>query len=344
MLDCMWIQQLHTIGLLRGNFLPDEYTRQLRTYYHHRQSLVEQSAKYALKMQQSLRLMNIRLDVAIRDITGKTGMSIINAILQGERDANKLASLADIRVKKSTSEIAASLQGEWKKDLLFTLQDCHEMYRFYRKKIKVVDIQMEKLLNDGLTNKKSILPLEKVKKKKTHKNDLRFDLRSIAYQIFGVDLYQINGISNGTVLCLLSTIGEGIYKFPSSKHFVSWMRLAPNNKISGGKLLSSRTPKGRNKLSLALRQAANAIGNTKEHPLKRFFNRVAYRKGRGAAITATARKLAAIIYHLLIKKEEFNPDYLGHHQKYEQQKKIISIKKMLAKVSLSEQEKNYIFT
>lgn len=129
-------------------------------------------------------------------------------------------------------------------------------------------IQIEELLNDGLTNKKSGLPLREVKKKKAHKNDLRFDLRPIAYQIFSVDLYQINGISHGTALCLPSTIGEGIHKFPGSKHFVSWMGLAPDNKITGGKLISSRTLKGKNKLSLALRQAANAIGNTKDILLK----------------------------------------------------------------------------
>lgn len=328
---------MHSLGLLHGSFLPDEYTRQLQTYTHHRQSLVAQSAKYVLKMQKALRLMNVRLDVAIRDITGKTGDAIIKAILAGERDAYQLADLADIRIKKSKEEIAASLQGEWKEDLLFLLQECYAMYHYYREKIMVVDQQIERLLTTALQEKDASPPVSSIKKKKPHKNDPRFDLRQIAYQIFGVDLYQIDGISHGTVLSLLSTLGNGIHKFPSAKHFVSWLRLAPNNRISGGKRLSSRTPKGKNQLTLALRQAANAIGNTKSHALKRFFNRIAYKKGRGAAITATARKLATILFHMLTKKEVFNVH--DHHREIcERERRLASLRRALTSLNPTDQE------
>ena len=145
------------------------------------------------------------------------------------------------------------------------------------------------------------------------------------------------------VLALLSTLGNGINKFPSSKHFVSWLRLAPNNKISGGKILSSRTPKGKNKLALALRQAANSIGNSKDHPLKTFFNRISYRKGRGAAITATARKLAAIIYHMIVRKEDFIPEYC-QNKNINRIRKLKSIQKSLNILKLSDAERDYILS
>ena len=341
--DCMWIQKLHSLGLLRGSFLPDEYTRQLKTFYSHRQNLVEQGAKYVLKMQKTLRLMNIRLDVAIRDISGKTGRAIIGSILEGERNPVKLAELADIRVKKSKSELADSLNGQWKSDLLFILKECQELYDFYRDKVKIVDKEIELLLLSNLSVKNAIKSLPEVKKKKPYKNDLTFDLRGMSYKIFEVDLYQILGVSNGLVLSLLSTIGSGIDKFPNSKNFVSWLRLAPNNKISGGRLISSNTPKGKNRLALAFRQAANAIGNSKDHILKKFFNRIAYRKGRGAAITATARKLAIIIYQMITKKEEFKPENFELKENV-RMKKLITLKKSLGNLNLTDFEKNMMFS
>lgn len=339
-MDCIWIQQLHSLGLLRGSFLPDEHTRQLQTYYNHRQFLVAQSSRYAQKIQKTLRLMNLRLDVAIKDITGKTGRAIIEAILNGERDPLKLAELADIRVKKSKEEIASSLEGEWKDDLLFLLEEYYSLYLLYRGKLKHVEDKIETLFS--VVKEIHHNPLPKLKKKKKgQKNDPKFNVRPIAWKLLGVDLYQIEGISHGTVLCILSKLGDGISKFPSAKHFVSWLRLAPNNKISGGKLISSRTPKGRNQLSQMLRQAANSIGNTREHPLKSFFNRIAFRKGRGAAITATARKLATIIYHMLTKKEAFVAEY-HNLSEFQRKKKIFSIGKQLAKLELSKEEKAYI--
>jgi transposase len=342
-MDCMWIQQLHSLGLLRGSFLPDEATRQLRSFYAHRESLIAQRSKYSLKMQQSLRLMNLRLDVVLRDIMGKSGQDMIKAILAGNRNAQYLASLADIRVKKSQQEIAKALQGDWKEDLLFILGECWDMYQYYSQKILVVDKQIENLLKDSVLSKPSERKLPEVTPKKAHKNKPSFDLRTLAYQFFGVDFYQIGGVSDTTVLCLLSTLGDGIDHFPSVKHFVSWLRLAPHNKISGGKILSSRTPKGKNSLALALRQAANAIGNMKTHPLKSFFNKIAYKKGRGAAITATARKLAIIIYQMLTKKEEFNPDYYDQQVEKNRLHKLIALKKKMVALNLNQEEIKLFF-
>ena len=342
MLDCTWIQKLHSLGLLRGSYLPDEHTRELQTYCLYRQKLIEQSSKYVNRIQKNLRLMNIRLDVAINDITGKTGSAILDAILSGERDPKKLSQLADVRVKKSKEEIARSLEGEWKEDLLYVIKDCWYTYRYYQERIRELDSCIEDTLKIGLVHIKDIV-LPDVGMKQLSKNDLRFDLRSMAYQILGVDLYQIGGVRNGTVLTILGTLGNGIHKFPTSKHFVSWLRLAPNNKISGGKVLSSRTQKGKNQLSIALRRAANAVGNSKKHPLKRFFLRIAYKKGRGAAVTATARKLAVIIYRMLFYKEEFNPG-LHENEERERLRKIMAVRKKVASLNLSDAEKGAIFT
>ena len=342
-LDCMWIQKLHSLGLLSGSFLPDEHIRELQSYYHHRQYLIRQSASYMQKMQQALRLMNLRLDVVLSDITGLTGTAIIEAILKGERDPVCLANLAHHRVKKSKAEIALALQGEWKEDQLFLLEECYQFYCYYRVKVKESDKKIEGLLKRVLIGKPPLVDLPKIKRKRKHKNTPTFELRPIAYHFFGVDLYQIDGISDGTLLCILCMLGNGVDHFPTAKHFVSWLKLAPNNKISGGKILNSRTPKGKNKLSLALRQAANVIGNMKDHPLSNFFSRIAYRKGRGAAITATARKLATIIYHLITKKEAFDPNHYNAHKTNHRKKNIRSLQRKIASLGLTDQEKTFVF-
>ena len=236
-----------------------------------------------------------------------------------------------------------ALQGDWKEDQLFLLEDCYQFYCYYREKVKEVDKKIEGLLKRVLIGKPAFVELPKIKRKRKHKNTPTFELRPIAYHFFGVDLYQIDGISDGTLLCILCMLGNGVDRFPTSKHFVSWLNLAPNNKISGGKILSSRTPKGKNKLSLALRHAANVIGNMKEHPLSSFFSRIAYRKGRGAAITATARKLAVIIYNLLTKKEAFDAHYYATQKVNNRKKNIRSLQRKIASLGLTDQEKALIF-
>lgn len=341
-LDCQWIQRLHSLGLLRGSFLSNEFSRQLRSYYHHRQSLIRQCSKYTNKMQKALRLMNIRLDIAIRDINGKTGKSIIKAIIDGERNPKKLASLADVRVKKSKEEIALSLEGEWKDDLIFILSDCFSIYNSCQERIKECDKKLKQLLTTHVVQSGIELPPLKSKlKKKSYKNCVSFNLRPYAYQILGVDLYDIQNISHNTVLSVLSMVGNGINKFPTSKHFVSWLRLAPNNKVSGGKIISSRTPKGKNQLSIALRQAANTIGNSKNHPLKSYFSRIAFKKGRGAAITAVARKLAVIIYNMIVKKQPYNPSCIN--ESFIKSRKILQVRKTIQRLNLTESEMSSLF-
>lgn len=306
--DCQWIQKLHSLGLLRGCFLPDEQTSRLRTLHRHRSSLIEESSKMTNKMQKALRLCNFRLDVVINDITGKSGRAIIEAILLGERDGYKLSQLANNRIRKSKHEIAEALQGHDNEELMFELGDCYDLYKIIQAKIDVCDKKIEQLLLSFVNENTHIGKDKTITQKQTKgKNQVKFNLPELSYCYYGVDLFAIESVSMNTVLTLITEIGQGIYKFKTAKQFTSFLRLAPNNKVSGGKLISSRTPKGANKLSIALRNAANTIDRIKKGNLVSFFKRIAYKKGRAAAITATARKLAVIIWNMIVKKQQYKP-------------------------------------
>jgi len=321
--DCQWIQKLHSMGLLTSSFLPDGKTEQLRTYCRHRANLLHSSASTTKKMQKYLRLLNLRLDVVVRDICGLTGLTIIRAICEGEINPEKLASLRHGNCRKTEAEIAMALQSNGRKDYLFALQQELDMYDHLQKKISECDIKINQMLNEIIDNdeNKKQHHIDPKTYKKINKNTPKdIDLNLKAYQMFeGTDLLSIEGLSYSTVIALMSEIGfEGIKKFPSAKHFASWLRLAPNNKISGGKVLSSKIPKGSNRLKIALRNAANAIGNLKEStPLRDFFQRINFRKGRVSAVSATAIKLAVIIWNMLVKGvPHHNPEgYLFLDQK-----------------------------
>jgi len=336
--DCQWIQKLHTLGLLSGSFLPDEATEQLRTYCRHRSNLLEQAADTTRKMQKYLRLLNLRLDVVVKDVTGLTGLSIIEAICKGEINPQTLASLRNGNCKKSEAEIAKALQNNGRKDYLFALNHEYQMYLNLQSKIKECDQEIEKMLNKQINcdNKKREHYIEKKVHKRVNKNTPKnIDINLLSYQYFeGVDLLAIEGVSHSTVLTLISEVGMGIHKFASAKQFTSWLRLSPNNKISGGKVLSNRIPKGSNRLKIALRNAANAIGNLKDTALSNFFKRIAFRKGRVSAISATARKLAVIIWNMIIKKVPYKPE--TEYQFLDQKrKKITQMKKIITKFEIT---------
>lgn len=334
--DCQWIQKLHSLGLLRGCFLPSEHTARLRILHRHRASLVEESAKMSNKMQKALRMMNLRLDVVLSDITGKSGIAIIEAIVAGQRDGSSLAQLANNRVRKTKQEIAAALQGHWSEELLFELEDCYDLYKILQKKIQVCDQKIQSLLKD-FTSGSEHAPQEitLTKKQVKGKNQPRFNLIELSYRFYGVDLFAIEGVSMNTVLTLITEIGKDIYKFETAKQFTSYLRLAPNNRISGGKTISSRTPKGSNRFAIALRNAANTIDRLKEGNMLSFFKRIAYKKGRGAAITATARKLAIIIWNMIFNKQPYQPMESQHYQELIKQKRITAIKKLMKKSNIT---------
>ena len=342
--DCQWIQRLHTLGLLSGSFLPDAATEELRTYCRHRASLLETAAVTTQKMNKYLRLLNLRLDVVVRDITGQTGMAIIEAVCQGETNPEKLASLRHGNCRKSQEEIARALHGNGRRDLLFALAQELDMYQVLQAKIAACDVAIEQLLKEQVEADEEKRGLQAVAKpyKRVNKNaPQQMDLNQLAYQYYGgVDLLRIEGVSHATVLALMSEVGaEGIRKFPTAKQFTNWLKLCPNTKVSGGKVLSSRIPKGCNRLKIALRQAANAIGNLKETHLSDFFRRIAFRKGRQAAVSATARKLAVIIWNMLTYRVSYSPPthYLFLDEK-RKLKLVQRIRKNIAKLDLKPEE------
>jgi len=338
--DCQWIQKLHSLGLLQGSFLPSDDVETLRIYTRHRKKMIENSSGYIRRMQKSLRLMNIRLDNVIRDITGMSGRAILNAILEGERNPYKLAKLANYRVKKSKDEIAKALTGNWREEYIFELRQNYEIYNNFKDEISQVDEKIEELLIKQTKNINfKILHANKPIKKKVNKNDPKFELEKFALKMTGgIDLTAIPAIGRNVLLVLMSEVGFDLSKFKTAKNFTAWLSLSPNNKISGGKILSSKTLKRKNRLSEALQHSANVIGNMKNNPLSEFFHRIAYRKGRMHAITATARKLAVIIYIMLTRNEQYayisNEDY-----KYQmRQNKIRRTLKLIktAKITLDE--------
>jgi transposase len=346
--DCRWIQKLHALGLLTSSFLPDHTTEQLRTYCRQRTNMIGLAAEASHKMQKYLKLLNFRLDVVVKDICGLTGLTIIADICKGNLNPEKLAEFRHYNCRKSQEEIAKALKGNNRTDFLFGLKQEYESYLFYQKKIEDCDKQINLFLKTQInTNpEKKKLKTEDKKHKRINKNTIKgIDLNQASYQYFGgIDLMKIEGVSHSTILTIMSEVGpDGFEKFKSAKEFTSWLRLAPNNKISGGKILSSKTPKGSNRLKIALRQAANAVGNLKDTHLSDFFKRVAYRKGRATAVSATARKLGVIIWTMITKKVEYKPptDYLFLDQK-RKLKLVERIKKNITKFGIKPEDVGFV--
>ena len=334
--DCQWIQKLHTLGMLTGSFLPDEQTMRIRNISRHRSSLVETAARYTNKIQKVLRLMNIRLDVCIRDVVGKTGRAIIESILNGERDGAELVKLVDSRVKKSQQEIVQNLQGQWNNELLYELKDCYELLQVHEQRILNCDKELDIILAQQQIQDNIDVNSPLVKKQTKGKHSCTVDLSTYCYKILGTDIFAINGIGPNTGLNFISEVGVNIFKFGTAKQFTSWLRLSPNNRKSGGKILSSRTDKTKAILTKALRDAANAVGLSKKNDyLVMFFKKIAFKKGRGAAITATARKIAVILWNMIVKKEPYNPIKSEEYLSQMRQRKIKFMKRDIQKMKIT---------
>jgi transposase len=333
--DARWLQRLHTLGLLKTSFIPAAQIEQVRTYHRHRSSLVAQAATCTQKMQKALRLMNIRLDIALNDITGVSGMAILQAIVAGQRDGQTLASLVHNRVRKSKEEIADALQGQWKEEQLYILKDELESYQHFQSRMASCDKQIEILLKEitarmSTENNNPVAAVKKTTvKNRKQKNGAAYDVSKLSMEYFGVDLLEIEGIGEATVMTFIAEVGSDIIKFPGKKNFTSWLRLSPNNKITGGKVFSSRTPKGKNILSNAFRLAANTIAQRKDGVLKKIFSRIAFKKGRAAAITALARRLAEIFWIMTVKKVPYKAQ---NEKEYEEKTKHNVIKNIQHKM------------
>jgi len=338
--DCHWIWQLHSAGLLHASFQPDSFTEEIRTYNRQRKNLIDGASRYISKMQKALILMNLQLPIVLSDITGKSGKAIISSILAGERDGLKLAQLADPRVRADKSTIAKALTGQWHPQHLFTLRQSWDMYHFHHKQIQECDTKIDTLLKKKIEEEHLQDLFYETKKKPTYKNAPSIEIAKYAFQLSeGVDLIQVDGISTTTIMSIISEVGFDLEeKFPTAKHFVSWMCLCPNRKISGGKILSSRSQKNKNRLAYAFRQAANTVGNQKNTTLSHFFRRIAYRKGRKVAITATARKLAIIVYNMITKKQNYEPQGLVDYQEQVRIHNIRKIQKTIKRLQISSKE------
>ena len=296
-LDCQWLQQLHTYGLLSGSFRPEGEIRCLRSYLRQRAMLVEYASHHIQHMQKALTQMNVKLQHVIRNITGKTRMTIVEAIVGGERNPRKLAALRDPRTRADEETIARSLQGHWREEHIFELTQALELYRTYQDKIAQCDREIERQLGRFEDRSNGEPPVGDAGKR-SQGNAPRFDLRNHLHRMTGVDLTRIDGVDDFTALKVVGEIGTDMTRWPSAKHFASWLGLSPNNRITGGKVISSRTKANANRAAAALRLATNALHRSNS-ALGAFLRRKKAHLGAPKAITATAHKLARIIYSML---------------------------------------------
>lgn len=299
--DCEWIRELHSVGLLRGSFRPPEAIVGLRALLRHRQTLIETAGAHIQRMQKALVQMNVQLPLVVSDITGVTGLRILRDIVGGRRDPSQLAEHRDHRCRASKTEIIAALTGNYRSEHVFVLQQNLELFDACQAQLAACDTAIEahvQALTAPVAVPATPLPPPRVTKK-PRDNEPRFEIRRPLYQLTsGVDLTQIDGITPYTALKLLSEIGTDMGRWPSEKHFTSWLTLAPKNKISGGRLLSSRTQPSANRAAAMLRMTAMSLGRT-QTALGAFYRRLSARIGKPQAITATARKLALLIYRAL---------------------------------------------
>jgi transposase len=336
--DCQWLQQLHSYGLLNGSFRPIQDICALRSFMRQRQNLVQSCGREVQHMQKALQQMNVHLHHAVADLAGATGLRILDAIMAGERDPAKLAELRDDKLCKRTTkpELQKALEGDWREEHLFSLRQALETYRHLLRQVQECDAQIEQALAKVVVeDKKTEAPAPKnpkakdsiqAKPKKTrfHRvktgHSLKRDLTEELKRICGVDLTRIVGLNVLSVLTIVSEVGTDMSRWRNAKAFCSWLGLCPTNKISGGKVLDTRTAHVINRAALLLRTLAPSIGKT-DTWLGIFHRRMRSRLGPAGANTATARKLACLVYHLLKYKEEYiDVDHLVFTEKIRSQR------------------------
>jgi transposase len=330
--DCQWIQQLHSYGLLSGCFIPSAEIGVLREYWRQRANLVELSSREILHMQKSFEQMNLHLHKVLSDITGVSGMRIIRAIISGERNPSVLACMREPGVKKSEEEIVKALTGNYREEHLFTLRQAIELYDVFQSKIRECDSKVEEYLkrfaDKGNQDEFKSKPVTR------RKNEPHFDLGKQLYRVTGVDMTMIDGISSLTAQTVISEIGLDVSDFPDEKHFTSWLTLCPENRITGGKVKNRRSRRSSNRVATALRLAAQSLHHSKS-ALGAFFRRIAAKRGIAKAITATARKLACLIYRMLKYGMVYVDDGQEKYEQRYQEQQIKSLQKRAAVLGYS---------
>jgi hypothetical protein len=304
--ECQWLLKLHAFGLLNNSFQPTDEIRIARTLWRQRGNLVAEASSAIQRMQKALIEMNVQLSSVLSDISGVSGMSMIAAILDGERDPWTLAALVQSGVKATPEDIAKSLEGNWREELLFVLRQNVELYRIYQQKIDDCDLQLRQHLESfGSVVDLQTQPLgPKPKGKKGSKNAPHFDLRTELYRITGIDWAQVNGIDVLTAQTVITESGADLSAFASEKNFTSWLGLSPTNEQSGGKILKRRTRKVVNRAATALRNAATTLLRSQSY-LGAQYRRLRTRLGAPKAITAMARKLACLFYRLIKHGQQY---------------------------------------
>lgn len=333
--DAEWLMMLHSYGLLKPCFQPENIARTMRSLIRHRDNLIHSATREVLHLQKAMEQMNLKLDNVFSDILGKSGQAIIKAILDGERDPKKLSALADSRCKTSKEEIEKSLQATWDEEHLFEMKQSDSLYQTYQQLIMECDTK----INEIATRYAAMVDAPKIQllrseKRNTKKNLIGFDVEKAAYELWGVNVMRIPGMSRGSLMRLLGELGADFTdKFPTVKHFVSWANLVPNNKISGGTLLSSKVPKKKNPVGIVFRQAANTLKAAK-CPLGDYFRHMRAKGGYLQAMVATGKKLATIFYTMIQCKIEYDEDVYRKHRKTELQNKVLYLQKRLQRMEL----------
>ena len=331
-LDCQWLQQLHTYGLLSASFRPPEQIVAIRSLVRHREMLVQYRSAHIQHMQKALTVMNLRLTNVLSDITGVTGMKILRAIIAGERDPKMLAQFRDERCAKSAAEIAKSLEGHYKAEQVFVLQQAVELYDFYDQQLQRCDAQLEALYRQFYPPEDPGTPPPAPRTQKRRKNQAHFDLAPALYRLSGgVDLTQIDGVDELTIQKVLSEIGTDLSKWPTEKHFASWLRLCPNNKITGGKIKQRGVQPTTNRASTALRVAAASLKHS-DSALGAYYRRIRARSGAPAAVTATAHKLARIIYAMLKERKPYHDVGADYYEQQYRDRVLRNLSRQAAKL------------
>jgi len=331
--ESQWLMKLHTYGLLRNSFRPSQEIRTMRTYWRQRNDLVQSAGRHIQRIQKAMTQMNIQLANVLSDVSGMTGQAIIKAILAGERDPHKLAAFRDPRVKASEEQIARSLEGNWQEDLLFLLQQEQNGYEFCQKQMAECDQRLEQYLRQREDRSAGVnLPEEKRKgrlRKKKKGNTPQFDLRAGLFRMTGTDLTRIDGVDVMTAITILSEAGWDMSKWETEDHFVSWLRLCPDNRISGDKIIGKGRLPTNNRVSTALKMAATTLRLSKTY-LGAQFRRLRSRLDTPVAIKAMAAKLARLVYRML----RYGMKYVDRGAEfYEAQHRQLQIKHLKSKAA-----------
>ena len=332
--DAEWLMLLHTYGLLKASYQPENEARKIRNLTRHRNNILKALSKEVLHMQKAMEQMNVKLSNVLSDIVGKSGMAIIEAILNGERNPANLAQLADARCKCSREDIALSLEGTWSEDHIFELKQAYDLYKYLQGQMIECDKMIEQLLQSYTalidTDMKDY---KETKKHICKKNAVAFNLERYGYATWGVNTMSIPGMSSSSLLQLIGELGHDfVEKFDTPAKFCKWCNLVPNNKISGGKLISSRVAKRKNPVGQIFRLCANTLKDAK-NSFGIYFRRIRSRSGYMQAIIATAHKMARIFYFMVKNKSEYDETKVGIDEQELLIKKIERAKSTLARLN-----------